>query len=59
MNILCAVCLPYLPLYGFCIHRFNQLGMENIGEGKNSRKFQKGRLEFAALATIYILFTAL
>ena len=45
---------PYLRVLH---HAFNQLQMENI-QKKNSRKFQKAKLEFAAYpATIYIAFT--
>ena len=63
--------LPFSPLlrvqsalrvHGFCIHRFNQLQMENI-QKKISRKFQKGKLNLSYscnyIHNIYIVFTTI
>ena len=50
-----------LPIHRFCIYRIFQPQIENI-LGKNSRKFQKAKLEFDMntsnyLHSIYIVFT--
>ena len=52
------VCMQLCTL-GLCIQGLNQFPIRNTQKKKkkNSRTFQRAKLEFVKLATIYIVFT--